>query len=69
MAETEVLVVGAGPTGLALALWLKAFGVHFRIIDKAREPGMTSRALAVHARTSNSTANSALPMRSWPQGR
>jgi 2-polyprenyl-6-methoxyphenol hydroxylase-like FAD-dependent oxidoreductase len=51
MAETEVLVVGAGPTGLALALWLKAFGVHFRIIDKAREPGMTSRALAVHART------------------
>jgi len=51
MAQTEVLVVGAGPTGLALALWLKAFGVQFRIIDKAREPGTTSRALVVHART------------------
>jgi 2-polyprenyl-6-methoxyphenol hydroxylase-like FAD-dependent oxidoreductase len=51
MAQTEVLVVGAGPTGLALALWLKAFGIQFRIIDKAREPGLTSRALAVHART------------------
>jgi 2-polyprenyl-6-methoxyphenol hydroxylase-like FAD-dependent oxidoreductase len=51
MAQTEVLVVGAGPTGLVLALWLKAFGVQFRIIDKAREPGMTSRALAMHART------------------
>jgi 2-polyprenyl-6-methoxyphenol hydroxylase-like FAD-dependent oxidoreductase len=51
MAQTEVLVVGAGPTGLVLALWLKAFGVQFRIIDKAREPGMRSRALAMHART------------------
>ena len=25
--ETEVLIVGAGPTGLALALWLGHFGV------------------------------------------
>src|SRR5262245_25187498 len=51
MAQTEVLVVGAGPTGLALALWLQALGVQFRLIEKAHEPGMTSRALAVHART------------------
>jgi 2-polyprenyl-6-methoxyphenol hydroxylase-like FAD-dependent oxidoreductase len=47
---TEVLIVGAGPTGLVLALWLTHLGVNVRIIDKANEPGTTSRALAVHAR-------------------
>src|SRR5215813_13989715 len=49
--ETDVLIVGAGPTGLVLALWLAHFGVRVRIIDKADEPGTTSRALAVQART------------------
>lgn len=47
----EVLVVGAGPTGLVLALWLKKMGVHVRIVDRATEPGTTSRALGVQART------------------
>lgn len=46
-----VLIVGAGPTGLALALWLTRLGVAVRIIDKTAEPGTTSRALAVQART------------------
>ena len=49
--QTEVLIVGAGPTGLVLALWLKRLGVDVRIVDKTAEPGTTSRALAVHART------------------
>src|SRR5271165_7085054 len=49
--NTDVLIVGAGPTGLVLALWLKRLGVEVRIIDKTSEPGTTSRALAVHART------------------
>ena len=49
--DTEVLVVGAGPTGLALALWLKRFGVAVRIVDNDDGPGETSRALVVHART------------------
>src|SRR5271169_3461566 len=48
--KAEVLIVGAGPTGLVLALWLSHFGVRTRIIDKVAEPGTTSRALAVHAR-------------------
>ncbi len=48
---TEVLIAGAGPTGLVLALWLTRLGVSVRIIDKAKTPGETSRALAVHART------------------
>jgi 2-polyprenyl-6-methoxyphenol hydroxylase-like FAD-dependent oxidoreductase len=51
MADHPVLIVGAGPTGLALALWLTRFGVAVRIIDKTAEPGTTSRALAVQART------------------
>jgi len=49
--DTDVLVVGAGPTGLVLALWLTKLGVRVRIIDKTAEPGTTSRALAVTART------------------
>ena len=51
MSGPEVLVVGAGPTGLVLALWLTRLGVAVRIIDKSAEPGTTSRALAVQART------------------
>ena len=51
MADPSVLIVGAGPTGLVLALWLTKQGVPVRIIDKTAEPGTTSRALAVHART------------------
>jgi len=50
-AETDVLIIGAGPTGLVLALWLAHMGVRVRIIDKTAEPGTTSRALAVQART------------------
>jgi 2-polyprenyl-6-methoxyphenol hydroxylase-like FAD-dependent oxidoreductase len=49
--DCEILIVGAGPTGLVLALWLTKLGVKLRIIDKAAEPGTTSRALAIHART------------------
>jgi 2-polyprenyl-6-methoxyphenol hydroxylase-like FAD-dependent oxidoreductase len=51
MTHSDVLIVGAGPTGLVLSLWLGKLGVKPRIIDKTSEPGTTSRALAVHART------------------
>src|SRR5262245_53486894 len=49
--ETDVLINGAGPTGLVLALWLSHWGVRVRLVDKAPAPGTTSRALAVQART------------------
>jgi 2-polyprenyl-6-methoxyphenol hydroxylase-like FAD-dependent oxidoreductase len=51
MTDHLVLIVGAGPTGLALALWLSKLGVRVRILDKTAEPGTTSRAVAVQART------------------
>lgn len=48
---TPVLIVGAGPTGLALALSLARRQVAFRIVDAARGPGEQSRAMVVQART------------------
>ena len=47
----SVLIAGAGPTGLVLALWLTRQGITVRIVDKTAGPGTTSRALAVQART------------------
>src|SRR5215213_10387712 len=51
MSNPQVLVVGAGPTGLVLALWLARLGARVRVVDKAEGPGTTSRALGVQART------------------
>jgi 2-polyprenyl-6-methoxyphenol hydroxylase-like FAD-dependent oxidoreductase len=51
MSDVPVLIAGAGPTGLVLALWLSKSGIKVRLIDKLPEPGTTSRALAVQART------------------
>lgn len=51
MKQSDVLIIGAGPTGLVLALWLTRLGVKVRIVDKMPKPGTTSRALAVQART------------------
>jgi 2-polyprenyl-6-methoxyphenol hydroxylase-like FAD-dependent oxidoreductase len=49
--ETPLLIVGAGPTGLVLALWLAKSGISFRIIEKNSGPGVASRAMVVQART------------------
>lgn len=49
--QLPVIIVGAGPTGLVLALWLTKFGVPIRIFDKSSGPGETSRAMGVQART------------------
>ncbi|BAC12594.1 pentachlorophenol-4-monooxygenase [Oceanobacillus iheyensis HTE831] len=48
--KEEVLIIGAGPTGLAMAIGLEKQGVSFRIVDKKSAPGTASRAMAVQAR-------------------
>lgn len=47
----DVLVVGAGPTGLMLASALHGFGVRIRIVDRLIDRAHESRALVVHARS------------------
>ena len=49
--HTEVAIVGAGPTGLALAVTLASAGIDFVIVDRLAEGANTSRAAVVHART------------------
>lgn len=49
--ETEVLIVGAGPTGLMMACQLALRQVSFRIIDKKDFPSANSGALIVQVRT------------------
>jgi 2-polyprenyl-6-methoxyphenol hydroxylase-like FAD-dependent oxidoreductase len=49
--HTNVLIVGAGPTGLMLANQLARRGIKPLIIDRHSGPAQQSRAMAVHART------------------
>jgi 2-polyprenyl-6-methoxyphenol hydroxylase-like FAD-dependent oxidoreductase len=49
--ETDVLIVGAGPTGLMLANQLARRGVRASIIDRHSGPALQTRALGVQART------------------
>ncbi|KAI1362189.1 FAD binding domain-containing protein [Xylaria arbuscula] len=49
--DVDILIVGAGPTGMTLALELVAQNVSFRIVDKALQRSPYSRALVVQPRT------------------
>src|SRR5438132_4727377 len=49
--DTDVLIVGAGPTGLMLANQLARRGVRALIIDRHAGPARETRALGVQART------------------
>lgn len=49
--NADVLIVGAGPTGLTMACELLRHGITPRIIDKALAPTNKSKAFAIHART------------------
>ena len=51
ISDPEILIIGAGPTGLVLAIWLTRLGVRVRIVEKLAAPETTSRAIGVQART------------------
>ncbi|HSX09140.1 MAG TPA: FAD-dependent monooxygenase [Candidatus Saccharimonadales bacterium] len=51
MQKPQILIVGAGPTGLMMACQLTVFGIPFRIIEKNDHPVKESRALGIQART------------------
>jgi len=55
---TDILIVGAGPTGLTLAATLARYGLRPRLIDRAVEPPADrSRAVVIQARTLELFAN------------
>jgi 2-polyprenyl-6-methoxyphenol hydroxylase-like FAD-dependent oxidoreductase len=51
MPNPEVLIIGAGPTGLMMACQLALRNIPFRIIDKNEDHTTQSRALVIHARS------------------
>ena len=65
---TDVLLVGAGPTGLLLGCELARWGIPFRIIDKASSPSHQSRALTLHSRSLEVLEDFALAQRAVQAG-
>ncbi|HYG30458.1 MAG TPA: FAD-dependent monooxygenase [Allosphingosinicella sp.] len=55
--RTEILIVGAGPTGLALAIALRQAGIDHLLIDERPRGEGTSRAAVVHAHTLEALAS------------
>jgi 2-polyprenyl-6-methoxyphenol hydroxylase-like FAD-dependent oxidoreductase len=47
----DLLVIGAGPAGLTLALQAHAYGAQVRIVERRPEPFRPSRAMIMHPRT------------------
>jgi 2-polyprenyl-6-methoxyphenol hydroxylase-like FAD-dependent oxidoreductase len=66
---TDVLICGAGPTGLMLANQLGRRGIRPIIIDRHSGPAQQSRAMAVHARTLEIYAKLGIASRAVELGR
>ncbi|MFF5427760.1 MULTISPECIES: rifampin monooxygenase [unclassified Streptomyces] len=65
----DVIVVGAGPTGLMLAGELRLHGVRVLVLDKEAEPTRQSRAQGLHVRSIEVMAQRGLLERFLPLGR
>src|SRR5688572_8894397 len=51
MYDVDVAIIGAGPTGLALAAELRLAGVRCAVFERRTDEPNLTRAFAVHART------------------
>lgn len=67
--HTEILIIGAGPTGLAAALFLAQRGHRARIIEKTLERQPWSKAFGVNARTLSLFSESGVTSRFLENGR
>ena len=65
---TEVLIVGAGPTGLTMACELLRRGVACRILEQTATPATTSRAIGLQARSLELFANMGIVESALAQG-
>jgi 2-polyprenyl-6-methoxyphenol hydroxylase-like FAD-dependent oxidoreductase len=67
--HTDILIIGAGPTGLAAALFLSERGYRPRIIEKTLERSPYSKAFGVNARTLDLLSDSGVTERFLTHGR
>lgn len=65
----DALIVGAGPSGLAMAAEAARFGLRYRIVDKAAHGALHSQALVVQARTLEQFERYELAQRAIERGR
>jgi 2-polyprenyl-6-methoxyphenol hydroxylase-like FAD-dependent oxidoreductase len=65
----EILIAGAGPTGLTMAIELRRFGLPVRLIDKAEHGAQWSQALVVQARTLEQFARYGIAEQAVERGR
>ncbi len=68
-ADLDVLIVGAGPAGLATAAEAARFGLRYRLIDKASHGAQHSQALVVQARTLEQFERYEIAQRAIERGR
>lgn len=67
--DVDVVICGAGPTGLAMAAEAARFGLRYRLIDKAAHGAMHSQALVVQARTLEQFERYEIAQRAIERGR
>ena len=69
---TDIVIVGAGPTGLTAAVRLAQLGVPHVVLDAGAEPSRTSKAALVHASIGRASTirapGTASASRVWPSG-
>ena len=69
MQKTQVIIIGAGPTGLSLAVQLLRYHIDFIILEKNEKTTHLSKAIVIQARTLEIFHESGLAEKAIEQGR